>query len=177
MKPPERIETKRLLLRMPKLEDAEALFEEYVKDRSVTRYLVWRPHEDIEETRGFLESRVKGWREGADYTWVITKKPTDRAIGMIGITVKGFKAEIGFVLARAYWNRGYMTEAIRAVVDWAVEQPEIYRVWAVCDMENPTSGRVLEKAGMVREGVLRRYIIHPNVSDEPRDCICYAKVK
>jgi RimJ/RimL family protein N-acetyltransferase len=70
-----------------------------------------------------------------------------------------------------------MTEAARAVVDWALGQPGIYRVWAVCDVENAASTRVLEKVGMQREGVLRRWIIHPGVDAVPRDCYCYAIIK
>jgi ribosomal-protein-alanine N-acetyltransferase len=50
-------------------------------------------------------------------------------------------------------------------------------VWAVCDVDNLASARVLEKAGMGREGRLRRWVLHPNVSAAPRDCWCYAHVK
>ena len=53
----------------------------------------------------------------------------------------------------------------------------IFRIWAVCDLDNFASARVLEKAGMQREGVLRRYILHPNISSEPRDVYCYATVR
>jgi len=77
----------------------------------------------------------------------------------------------------AYWHHGYATEAGRAVIAWAADLPEVYRVWAVCDVENPASARVLEKLGMSREGVLRRWIIHPNISSEPRDCYVYSKVR
>ncbi len=70
-----------------------------------------------------------------------------------------------------------MTEALRAVIDYAFRDPRVYRVWAVCDAENVASARVLEKAGMSFEGVLRRYGIHPNISPEPRDARCYARVR
>jgi RimJ/RimL family protein N-acetyltransferase len=70
-----------------------------------------------------------------------------------------------------------MTEAVRAVADWWLEQPAIYRVWAVCDVENRASARVLERAGFELEGTLRRWMIHPNVSDEPRDALCWARVR
>ncbi len=63
-----------------------------------------------------------------------------------------------------------MTEAANAVVDWALSQPEVFRVWAVCDVENVASARFLEKIGMRREGTLSRWIIHPNISEQPRDC-------
>jgi RimJ/RimL family protein N-acetyltransferase len=70
-----------------------------------------------------------------------------------------------------------MAEAVRPVVAWLLSQPEIYRVWAFCDLENTGSARVLEKVGMQREGVLRRWAVHPNVGDTPRDCVCFSIVK
>ena len=63
------------------------------------------------------------------------------------------------------------------MIDWAFKQPDIFRVQAICDVENIGSARVMEKAGMVREGLLRRYVVHPNISDEPRDAFLYAIVK
>jgi ribosomal-protein-alanine N-acetyltransferase len=86
-------------------------------------------------------------------------------------------ANLGYVLARPFWNRGYMTEAVVAVSSWALEQEEIARVWAVCDVENIASARVLEKAGFEREGMLERWMVLPNRGTEPRDCYCYGKVK
>src|SRR5215470_11140666 len=59
----------------------------------------------------------------------------------------------------------------------ALAQPTIYRVWATCDVENEASARLLERAGMEREGVLRRWLVHPNLSEAPRDCFCYSIVK
>lgn len=70
-----------------------------------------------------------------------------------------------------------MAEAAKTVVDWASNLEFIYRIWAVCDLENKASARVLEKVGMQREGILRRYIVHPNVSAEPRDCCVYSKIR
>src|SRR4029077_3851095 len=88
---------------------------------------------------------------------------------------KEHAADIGYVLSRNLWGGGYMTEAANAVVEWAINLSSVYRVWAVCDCENKAdapdiigalSARVLEKVGMQREGILRRYIVHPNVSAE-----------
>jgi len=53
----------------------------------------------------------------------------------------------------------------------------IYRVWATCDVDNVASARLLERVGMEREGVLRRWLVHPNLSEAPRDCLCYSIVK
>jgi len=63
------------------------------------------------------------------------------------------------------------------VTSWLLQQPDIYRVFATCDVENPASARVMEKVGMVREGILRRNSIHPSIGNEPRDSLIYAIVK
>jgi ribosomal-protein-alanine N-acetyltransferase len=177
MQPPKRIETERLTLRIPSLADAEAIFREYAQDPEVTRYLIWEPHRAINETLEFLSHCVSAWQKESGFPNVITLEGRDSAIGMIDIRPDGFKVEMGYVLGRAYWGKGYMTEAVRALVDWALSQEEIYRVWAICDVDNLASARVLEKAGMQREGLLRREIIHPSVSSQPRDCYLYAIVK
>ena len=98
-------------------------------------------------------------------------------MGMISARVDSHKLNLGYGLARRYWGNGYMPEVIQGLIHWALKQPDIYRVWAVCDIENVASARVMEKAGMQREGILRRWSMHPNRSDEPRDCYCYAKTK
>ena len=96
---------------------------------------------------------------------------------MIDLRIEGHRADFGYVLGRDYWGQGYATEALQAVVEYALSQDSIVRVWAVCDVENTASARVMEKAGLKREGILRKYIINPHISDEPRDCYCYSIVK
>jgi ribosomal-protein-alanine N-acetyltransferase len=177
MRPPEFIETERLLLRVPTLTDARSIFTAYSQDAEVTRYLTWRPHESIRQTELFVAKCIVAWEGAARFPWAIVLKSEDRLVGMIEMRLDHFKADIGYGLAGAYWRQGIMTEAVRQVVDWALSQQEIYRVWALCDVDNRASARVLEKVGMQHEGILRRYIIHPNPSDEPRDCHCYAIVK
>jgi [ribosomal protein S5]-alanine N-acetyltransferase len=70
-----------------------------------------------------------------------------------------------------------MSEAASAVVEWGLALPSVFRVWAVTDVDNQASARVLEKIGMQREGLLRRWMVHPNLSPEPRDCWCFARVR
>lgn len=67
-----------------------------------------------------------------------------------------------------------MSEAVSALVAWAMDQPTVYRVWAACDIDNVASARLLESVGMQLEGTLRRWLVHPNMSDSRRDCLCYA---
>ena len=164
-------------MRRPRTEDATAIFEEYAQDPEVTRFLVWRPHQRHSDTQDFLRGCLARWDTGEEFSWVVTLPLADRAVGMVACRVRGFMADVGYVLARRLWDRGLMTEAVRPVVTWAAGLEPVYRVWAVCDTANAASARVLEKAGMEREGVLCRWIIHPSVSPEPRDCFVYARVR
>ncbi len=177
MAPPGVIETERLLLRQPRMSDAGDVFANYASDPEVTRHMTWRPYNDQNEVATFLQSRLVRWQSGEEYSWVLTLPRDDRAIGMIGCRARDHSADIGYVLGRTYWSRGYTTEAARAIVERASRIETIYRLWAVGDVENKASARVLEKVGMRREGILGRYIVHPNVSLEPRDCFVYAKVR
>ena len=70
-----------------------------------------------------------------------------------------------------------MAEAVTAVVDWAFTEPSVFRVGAVCDIDNQRSARLLERAGFEREGVLRSWAVHPNISATPRDCYSYSKIR
>jgi [ribosomal protein S5]-alanine N-acetyltransferase len=91
--------------------------------------------------------------------------------------VEGHIANFGYLLNRKYWGNGYATEAGNTVVNWLMSVPEIYRVWATCDTGNIASARVLEKIGLLREGILRSHTIRPNISPIPRDAFIYAKVR
>ena len=174
---PSTIETERLVLRQPTASDAPAIFDSYARDPEVVRYLTWRPHGSIADTHAFIDAIRSRWEVHSELTWALTLRGDDRLIGMIGLRPRGFKSDIGYVLARPHWGRGLMTEAGGTIVDLAFTDPAVHRVWAVCDADNRASARVLEKIGMTCEGVLRRWIVHPNVSDQPRDAFCYARIR
>ena len=177
LSPPETIETERLVLRVPVMEDAAAMLESYARDPEVTRYLAWKPLQSLEEAEKAIRSRVEGWSKGFSFSWTILLKESGAHAGTVSLRTQGPRLNIGFIMARPHWGRGYTTEATRPVLDWALSQPGVYRVSAVCDTENLASARVLEKLGMQLEGTLRRWDVHPNISDVPRDCLCYAAIK
>lgn len=174
---PERIETERLVLRKPLIEDANAIFTGWAQDNEVTRYLTWRPHQQIEQTQQFVQSCLAAWEYETRFPYMITLKETNEVIGMIDPRIEGSKVGIGYGAARAHWGKGYVSEATRSIIEWAFQQPIIYRVYATTDVENLASQRVLEKVGMQCEGILRKYIVHPNISDVPRDSYIYAIIK
>jgi len=177
MKAPENIYTERLSLRKITLADAATIFGLYGQDLDVTRFMTWRPHESQATTEDFIRFCLDNWDKGTGYALIIERQADGQLLGMIEPRPKGHQVEVGYVLGQPYWGKGYMTEALLAVIQWTWEQPEIYRFWAVCDVENRGSRRVMEKAGLEQEGILRRSVLHPNISDVPRDCYVYSVVR
>ncbi len=173
----ETISTIRLLLRKPEIHDHTAVYENWVREPEITKYLTWRPHKSPEETRSFIQQCIKDWESRTRFPFVICLMSTREVIGMIEFRIDKFKAEIGYVLYKKYWGQGYMTEALKEMLDLLLSQEKIYRVQAYCDIENAGSFRVMEKAGMKCEGILSRFAIHPNISDKPRDCYMFSKTK
>lgn len=173
---PERIETSRLVLRRPTEVDALAIFSAYTQDALVSRFMVWRPHSSATETQAFIESCIRAWDEASRWAYVLTEVGDSSAIGMLEARPKGFTLDLGYVLAVAHWGKGYMPEAVAALTEVAHEVG-YYRVQAFCDVENRASQRTLEKAGFSREGRLERYMVHPNLSPEPRACFMYSKCR
>jgi len=143
-KPPEAIETERLILRKPRMDDAAAMFAGWTQDTEVTRYLTWRPHERLEQTQEFVRGCLSAWEGKTRFPYVITFKEIGEVIGMIDPRTESHKVGIGYGAARAHWGKGYMTEALHAIIHWAFQQPSIYRVYATTDVENLGSRRVME---------------------------------
>ena len=177
MKPPEQIATEHLILRKPRMDNAPAVFDGWVQDADVTYFLTWLPHQNIGQTQSILRNAIAAWDGDSRFPYMITLKENGAVIGMIDPRIEEHKVGIGYVMNRAYQGKGHMTEATRVIIEWAFEQPPVYRVYATTDVENIASQRVLEKADMQREGLLRKFIVHPNISDEPRDSYMYAIVK
>jgi len=177
MQPPSTFETERLSLRQPTPDDAISIFEQYAKDPEVTKYLSWRPHKSISQTDKYINRCLSVWNSQSAFPYVLVKKKDIQLIGMIEIRIDSQKVDLGYVLTKSEWGKGYMPEAVTVLTNWSLRQNNIYRVWAVCDPENNSSARVMEKVGMQKEGVLKRWSTRPNINPEPRDCLCYSICK
>ncbi|OAM88467.1 GNAT family N-acetyltransferase [Termitidicoccus mucosus] len=182
MRPPETFTTARLFARPPRPGDAASALESYAGDPVATRYLSWRPYSEIPPLAEFFAARARDWAGGAlapgsHYAWLLFTRGTEALVGSISVLPERHKALFGYVLGRAYWRHGYAAEALAHLVEWALAQPPIHRAWAYCDVENPASARVMEKAGMAREGILRRWHVCPTIGPEPRDCITCARTR
>ncbi|MES2944354.1 MAG: GNAT family N-acetyltransferase [Pseudomonadota bacterium] len=171
---PESLETPRLILRCPKLSDAEEMFASYTQDVDVARYMVWQPHARLETTRNFIAGCIAQWNAGSALPYIITAKTSGQLIGMLDARLHVPIVNIGYVLAASQWGQGLMVEAIKAFTAIALRLPGVFRVEATCDVDNRPSARALEKSGFLLEGRLARHTVHPNLSAEPRDCFIYA---
>src|SRR3954470_16469578 len=150
-RPPSHFGTARLVGRMPRPDDAEEVFASYASDPDVTHYLAWRAYDRVEPLRAFLRECVAQWEKGdGHFAWLLCLKGTDTPIGSIGVTLQGGRAVFGYALAKKFWGHGFAAETLTYLVDWSLAQPTIWRAWAFCDVENPRSVRVMEKAGMMR---------------------------
>ena len=174
---PRSFETKRLVARLPVPSDAPALFEAYTRKPEVSRYMLWVPHESVSTTEAFIAECIAASERGTRLPYVLAEQGRSELIGMLEARPAAHKVDFGYVLAPEYWGRGLMPEAIASLAAIALALPEFFRVQAFCDVENRPSQRALEKAGLVREGLHERFIVHPNVSSEPRACYMYAKCR
>ena len=154
------LETERLLLRKITRDDAPDIFE-YASDAEVPTYMSWEPHQSIQETYSYLERAMKRYQEHNPGPWAIVHRRDAKMIGTCSFSFwdrQHNSSEIGYVLNRRYWGQGYMSEAVRAIVAFGFRELGMNRIQARCDVPNVGSARVMEKAGMTFEGVLRQQL-------------------
>jgi [ribosomal protein S5]-alanine N-acetyltransferase len=163
----------RVLLRPPRVDDADALFAGIASDPQVTHYLAWRPHPDVDETRRVIR---EVFNAGLDRTWLIELRQTGEIIGLCGWRRPvSYSVELGYCLARRWWGQHLMSEGLRVLLTELQRDPAVYRVWAVCHVDNTRSARLLERRGLSLEGRLARNEMFPNISPEPQDTLLFAK--
>ncbi|OBB08352.1 GNAT family acetyltransferase [Mycobacteriaceae bacterium 1482268.1] len=164
----------RVALRAPRLDDAEELFASVASDPEVTRYLLWTPHANVDETRRVI---TEFFNVGNERTWLIELRASGEIIGTCGFrpVAAPYSLDFGYCLGRRWWGRGLMGEALGLLLAEMESGPEVYRVSAVCHVDNTRSARVLQRAGLSLEGRLVRHTVFPNISSEPQDVLLWAK--
>ena len=152
------IETTRLRLRRARMEDAEPMFRNWANDPDVTKYLTWPVHANLEVTRTLLENWADSYQNSDYYQWMIELKEIGEPIGsiMASTTGRAESAHIGYCIGKAWWHKGIMTEAVKAVMEFLFDEVGYHRVEAMHDPNNPNSGKVMKKCGMRYEGTLRQ---------------------
>lgn len=141
------IETKRLKLRAVTRADVQSIFDNWASDSEVTKYLTWNAHEDISVTNTIMDYWLEEYKKENCYRYGIERKEDRELIGMIDVV--GFHHNnpvLGYCIGRKYWNCGYMTEALQAVMkELILDGYNVIVVEAVKD--NIGSNRVIIKNG------------------------------
>jgi ribosomal-protein-alanine N-acetyltransferase len=164
------LETERLILRRFTAEDAEPMFRNWASDTEVTRFLMWQTHPDIEVSKYITNDWVNNYKSDSYYQWAIVPKDLGEPIGSIGAVKVDDATEmvhIGYCIGKAWWHKGYTSEALTRLIKFFFEEVGINRIEARHDPRNPNSGAVMMKAGLKFEGTLRQ-------SDRNNQGICDA---
>jgi ribosomal-protein-alanine N-acetyltransferase len=145
------LETERLCLRPLTLADAKDMFE-YASDEETTTF-VFPTHQTIEETRAIIASVFMADPFGK---FALELKENHKMIGTIDlrVNIKEGTAEIGYTLNKTYWGQGLVPEAAHVLLALGFEKLQLIRIFAVHDLKNPKSGRVMEKIGMTKESTI-----------------------
>ncbi len=152
------LQTPRLILRRAEPSDAEPMFRNWASDPEVTKFLTWPTHQTVETAHPVLDFWIKSYESPDFYQWMIVFKEIGQPIGSISVVSRDDhleKAEIGYCIGKAWWHRGIMSEALEAVMEFLFTQVGMNRLEAKHDVNNPHSGSVMRKCGMVYEGTAR----------------------
>lgn len=156
------IETKRLILRKVKLEDAYQAYENWCHSNIVDRYVLWKKHKSVNETLSLYTSWLEEYKNPKTFRWIVELKNNKDVIGTIDVSKKYLDygtCSIGYCYGEKYWNQGYATEALLGVMKYLFLEAEADTIYAEHLHLNPASGKVMQKVGMKYEGTLRSRII------------------
>ncbi len=148
-----RMETERLLLREVQAEDVNDIFKCWMQDEDVSRYMYWKASNDIKDVEEFVDFELGQIESDAWYRWIIVLKETEEIIGtcLIYFNEEENDWDISYNLGKKYWGIGYITEAMKQVMDLAKNELQITECIASHAVENPASGHVIEKLGFTYE--------------------------
>jgi len=169
--------TERLTLRPFEAEDVEALASYSTKDDFV-RFMPLPP-QTLESTAKFVGSVVAEGQPNSKNDWhfAIQLGEIAQPIGTIRMGIREpdhRQGDAGFALHHEQRRKGYATEALRRILAFGFEELSLERIWATADIINIASWRVMEKAGMEREGIMRH---HRLIRGEWRDFVLYARIR
>lgn len=148
-----KLDTERLILRQIKNEDVEAIFNCWMQDEDVSRYMYWKASKDINETQKFVQFELENLENDKWNRWIILLKQTDEIIGTCLIYYNDAENnwDISYNLGKEYWGKGYISEAMCRVMEYAINELMIKECIAIHAIDNPESGRIIQKLGFSYE--------------------------
>ena len=162
------LEGKRVRLRGPRSDDADALFQLF-SDPQVMRYWSRPPMTTRREAEGLIEEIDESFAQRTKLNWMLSLRSDDAVIGtctLFNFEPRHRRVEIGYALRSDHWNRGIATEAATLALAWAFRVLGLHRIEADIDPRNHGSRKLLHRLGFSSEGVLReRYFVGEQISD------------
>jgi len=162
------LRTQRLLLRAFKPEDASEV-RVLAGDKDVASTTAVIPHPYAEGiAEAWIATHDKAFQQGQSVILAITLPAPDRLVGAIGIEInqEHRRGELGYWVGKPYWNNGYCTEAVQAMLQYGFGALGLDRIYAYHFSRNPASGRVMQKVNMKHEGQMRRHLLKWGVRED-----------
>ena len=141
------LETKRLRLRYITADDCDDIYNRWASDPEVAEFVTWKPHQSPEVTKAVVDFWLKDYKNQNCYRYGIERKTDNELMGMIDVV--GYhhgNPVIGYCIGKRFWNNGYMTEALSAVVNQLVKDG-YNQIVVEAVKDNIASNRVIEKNG------------------------------
>lgn len=142
--------TRRLIIRPIETSDYDDICE-YGCDEETGQYMLYWP-KTKEQVDKFIDTCIDRMRS-TEFLWheyVMELKDEHKVIGNITLEARGTEAELGWISNKNYWNNGYMTEAIQAIIEYVFNNLGIKRIFATCTDKNIASYKVMEKCNMIK---------------------------
>ena len=158
-----------------RIEDAQEIHH-YASDQEVSRFIGWNLMSTLEETSQFIELMLKRESEGTHIYASIVEKLTQTIIGtaiIFNFDREANQAEIGYVLHKHHWGKGYGTEIVALMSDFAFKSLNLHKLHAIIVHANIGSARILEKNGYELEGRLKD---HYFIEDKYYDALLFGKI-
>mgnify|MGYP004512002771 CR=1 FL=1 len=153
------LKTERLILRKFTINDAKDMYNNYGSDSKVSKYLAWNTHQSIKDSILYIKGVLKQYKSDSTYCWGVFLKPDNVLIGAISVIdldVKNQTAEIGYCYGSKWWGNGYATESFKRVIQFLFDEVSVETIYADHCLSNLASGKVMEKCGLKKEGILRK---------------------
>lgn len=137
--------------------DAALIFDSWGRRRENFTHLTVRAFDEVSDAHRYIADLLSS-RESMAFHIVA---PSEGVVGIVKASVLGHRAQVGYVIDKTFWGRGFATAAVQRLLPRLVAKRTLSRIWATCALDNHASARVLEKAGFVREAVLKNWVVYP----------------
>ena len=168
------LESERLRYRPQKLRDAVDIYA-LRSDPQAMAYMDSKLHHSLADSEEFIRRNLEEAKKKEGVFWMISEKASGQVIGdfiIYGINHRHFRANIGYMLKPDFWGKGYMAEALRALLTFGFQQLHIHSFEADINPENTNSRKVLEKVGFRKEAYFREsYFFEGKFLDSERYCL------